>query len=265
MNSLRPYYQDEYVTIYHGDCREALTLIPDNSVDLVFTDPPYLATSLDSYDILAEITSLKLKDGCFLYAYCGTEFIPQGIQSLLATGLEWFWMFNIKHTSGMQAMWGKRLLVGSKQVLVFTKGKAELSKLDWCWTDFVKDNKAKESGHKWEQGINFALQQIAYRTAPNDLVLDPYMGSGTFLFAAKQRQRRAVGFEIEERYCEMAAKRCSQGVLDLVTENGRRCYVCGTPLNGRRADSGYCSNRCRQKAYRQRLLQVSVTGKAVPV
>ena len=52
-----PYYQDDYVTIYHGDCREILPQLPDNSVDLVLTDPPYHSEFIEAYDLLGQQSS----------------------------------------------------------------------------------------------------------------------------------------------------------------------------------------------------------------
>jgi len=262
--SSKPYFQDEYVTIYHGDCREVLADIPDGSVDLVLTDPPYLAEDVRDgvFTSLGTIAARLLKDGGFLYAYCGGVYLPTAIAEL-SQHLGWFWLFNIKHNNGYPSLYSKRLQVSSKQVLAFTKGQVKASGLKWAFTDFNSDRRDKNY-HQWGQGIAFAMKHIELRTKQGDLVVDPFMGGGTTLFAAKQLGRRAIGCEIDERTCELASQRCSQGVFDLVMDSVmvRQCSYCGMSFNHKRGDARYCSPKCKQADYRKRkVLRVGVTGK----
>lgn len=69
--------------------------------------------------------------------------------------------------------------------------------------------------HPTQKPTALMAQIIAWRTEPAQTILDPYVGSGSTIRAAKDLGRRAVGIEIEERYCEIAARRCAQDVLDL--------------------------------------------------
>jgi len=208
-----PYYERNGITIYCGDCREILPALCD--VDMIHTDPPYLEEFLYTYDLLAEIASCKLKQGGFLYAYCGAQFLPQVIHSLEGK-LNWYWLFNIKHNGGAPRMWNKRLMVTSKPVVVFTRGDVKQESLKWCANDHDSE-KPDKLFHKWGQSISFPLKQISIRTNPNDIVLDPFMGSGTTIFASKILGRHAIGIEIEEKYCEIAVKRLSQEVMDFHT------------------------------------------------
>jgi site-specific DNA-methyltransferase (adenine-specific) len=78
----------------------------------------------------------------------------------------------------------------------------------------ARENGAKtRSMHPNQKPI--ALMRWCIEKCPPGTVLDPYMGSGTTIRAAKDLGRKAIGIEIEERYCEIAAKRLAQGVLDL--------------------------------------------------
>ncbi len=207
------YYQDDAVYIIHGDCRDVLPLIPDKSIDLVLTDPPYLEEMLWAYQVLRTWAARDLKDGKFLYAYCGSHVLPQVIRSLEGE-LKWFWLFNIKHNGGSPRMWSKHLMVTSKPVVVFTRGEVNQDDLVWCANDHESEMKDK-SRHKWGQSEGFPAKVIAVRTNPNELILDPFLGSGTTAYCAKKLNRKCIGIEIEERYCEIAAKRCSQTVMNL--------------------------------------------------
>ena len=205
------YYQDDAVYIIHGDCRLVLPLIPDKSIDLVLTDPPYLEEFLWSYKTLALEGSRLLKDGKFLYAYAGAQFLPLMVNSLCEK-LDWFWLFNIKHNGGAPRMWNKHLMVTSKPVLVVTRGKPD--EIKWCAVDFDSESKAKAL-HKWGQSEGFPAHTITMRTELEEIILDPFLGSGTTAYCAKKLNRKCIGIEIEEKYCEIAAKRLSQSVMEL--------------------------------------------------
>jgi len=72
-----------------------------------------------------------------------------------------------------------------------------------------------EKAHPCQMPVELAVRAIMFSSKENDVVVDPFAGSGTVLLAGKKLHRKALGIEIEEKYCEIAAKRCSQGVFDL--------------------------------------------------
>ena len=212
---MKPYYDDGQITIYHGDCREILpTLGP---VDLVLTDPPY-GISYRS----ARRTEWQRKD------------MIQGDDEAFP-----LWLFDICKPANALFVWCRwdvmRLLPEPKSFIVWDKGNHSMGDLN------------HEFGRQWE-GCAFypgpehrfvhrpADVILAARVPPLQLlhptekpvgallplllahegdVLDPFMGSGTTLRAAKDLGRKAIGIEIEERYCEIAAQRMSQSVMAL--------------------------------------------------
>ena len=210
---MTPYYERAGVTIYHTSCAELCDFLEPSSVDMVMTDPPYPREFIECYRDLALGAAQVCKPGAFVYVYCGMFMLPD-ILTRMVPPLEWFWMFMVRHDGAYPRMMGYRLTVLSKPVLVLTNGKPAFAVLRWTDTDMVSPSRQK-THHVWEQSEAFPRRHIALRTAPDAIILDPFIGSGTTLLAARYLGRRAIGCDTDERACEIAAERLRQDVLPL--------------------------------------------------
>ncbi len=200
------------MTIYHGDCREMAW----PSTSFIWTDPPYAQEHLPLYRMLAERSSKVLPPDGHLFAQAGTLYLPEAIAHLMSGGeLAYWWMISIRHhpAGGVANCHPRQITQLWKPTLWLRPHGAP--RLD----DYVRDEVGgtawrPNTRHPWAQhgsGPQFYLSRL---TKSGDLVFDPFAGSGTTLRAAKDLNRRAIGVEAEERYCELAAERCAQEVLD---------------------------------------------------
>jgi len=210
---MTPYYQHAGITIYHGDCREVLPTLTEK-VDLVLTDPPYPMEYDWCWQALADGVEPLMIDGSLLMTYCGHYQLPK-VLAEIGKVLTWWWLF-IARNDSCPAIWGYNLKATYKPVPAFYKGHQPKHHLPSLFPDdlhiagSVREAKAL---HIWGQSV---IPEPIMRFCPDGgLVIDPFMGSGTTLRAAKDLGRRAIGIEIEERYCEIAAKRLAQEVLPL--------------------------------------------------
>jgi site-specific DNA-methyltransferase (adenine-specific) len=206
---LKPYYAQDGITIYHGDCQKILPLL--EPVDLLLTDPPYgieYRPKAQKHDRIVgddalpvEIIRLavsKARRGA--YVFCRWDQLPAmpSPKSVLAWVKNNWTMGDLEHAHGRQ--W---------EACCFYAGpNHEFIKRT---PDVVFADRTGNYDHPTEKPVPLLITLIAANVC--DTVLDPFMGSGTTLRAAKDLGRRAIGIEIEERYCEIAAKRLSQGVL----------------------------------------------------
>jgi site-specific DNA-methyltransferase (adenine-specific) len=207
-----PYYEQDGITIYHADCREVLPILPARSVDLVLTDPPYPAEFDAVWDWLSALAPPVMREGSSLITLCGHYQLPRVIDALRRT-LIYHWLCMLPNTAGTNPiMHGYGVKVNFKPAPWFVKGKHKPKSI----LDDQLDRTSKamhKKLHRWGQPISYG--PVLKLMARDELLLDPFMGSGTNLRAAKDLGRRAIGIEVEERYCEVAATRLSQGVLDL--------------------------------------------------
>ena len=219
------YYTDPSVTIYHGDCRDITDNTLGITVDAIIADPPYnvgrdygaqtndLRSAADYERWTSEwFTAVRclawkmvvfpgLKRGC-LEMWLRT-FKPSAIGCWYKNHGSARTLIGINHWEPWLYWCGDKGALGGSDVIHF---KVE--------TVRMMGSREVSPSHPGQKPIDLLQRLIGKLRC--DVVLDPFMGSGTTLIAAKNLGLRAVGIELEEKYCEVAANRCSQEVLDLV-------------------------------------------------
>lgn len=206
--NIKPYYDIDGITIYHGDCREILPHLP--KVDLVLTDPPYgigedggrfRDRKGGGHRVLPKMNWDKeppSKDTFDLVLVAGNTIIIWGgnyFTDKLPVSRGWLY-------------WNK--LMGGD----FSDGELAWTSMDMVLKSFSKCNKMGGKEHPTQKPVDLLGWCISLCPNPQT-ILDPFMGSGTTLVAAQQLHRKAIGIEIEEKYCEIAVKRLGQGVLPI--------------------------------------------------
>jgi DNA modification methylase len=210
---VKPYYQDDFCTIYHGDCREILPQL--EPVDLVLTDPPY------GIGIKGVVGSNNLAKATNYGAFNNWDENP----------IEDWLKLLILQMGKYVVFWGGNYyaLPPCKGPLVWDKentGDFADGEMAWnnygsamrikrhLWNGMIrKDN--EDRFHPTQKPLEVIRWAISLCPITAETILDPFMGSGTTLRAAKDLGRKAIGIEIEEKYCEIAVERLRQEVLAL--------------------------------------------------
>ena len=203
---MKPYYEHAGITIYHGDCREVL---PALAFDVVVTDPPYGHGGLPprggaragtlgtapvplSWDVADDSWMKAWRGPAAVFTSAARCYVTA--HALNADGLLVYVKTN-PHPNGssFEPCVTRGFGVGARHVSAY--------------------NAANGQVHPTQKPLG--VMRFVVDRAPAGTILDPFMGSGTTLVAAKNLGRRAIGIELEERYCEIAARRLSQEVLSL--------------------------------------------------
>ena len=226
MSLPKPYYSESGITIYHGDCREILPNL--DPVDLVLTDPPYginggrgsnskqrsmgeyegaFSSDKDTPLYIQECVVPVIKDCLKLSA---AVIITPGNKNFClypqpdSFGCIW----NPQGTGGQRWGW-----TDSQPIFYYGTSPLQGIRLEPC-SFHVKKNDDCDNGHPCPKPYTLWKKILLKGLQDRQAVLDPFMGSGTTLRAAKDLGRKAIGIEIEEKYCEIAAKRLRQEVFD---------------------------------------------------
>lgn len=183
----------------YGDFRDVLHDIEPGSVTLVLTDPPYPTEYLPLWDALGEWSHEALVNGGSLVAYCGQSILPQALRRLEGH-LRYWWTIALMHGQS-QMLPGKWVSVGWKPLVWFVRdGRATQSML----ADTVSGGSPRKTvptgdDGTWAQSVEALEPIVSALTAPGDLIVDPFAGSGTVGLAALRFGRRFVGAELAER------------------------------------------------------------------
>lgn len=218
----------ENIKIAQGDCLELMKDIPDKSIDLVIADPPYIMTkrgkscrpnymhnSMGENLFEGKIPQPKLwfeecyrilKDGTHFYVFCNINDLRIYLNAAYEVGFRLHNIITMIKDTKMPSRWYLRF---SERVLFFRKGNAKPIN-DMTSRDYVNVTMPKKRDgklHITQKPLDFITKLVTNSTEENEIVLDPFMGSGTTGVACQNTNRKFIGFELDKEYFEIAKNR----------------------------------------------------------
>lgn len=221
---MKPYYEENGITIYHSDCLDILPSLP--KIDLVITDPPYLVAAQGGGEFgkrayFHEISNRGFDKGfkselldnfSDWFCFCGKQQLPD-ILTRVQNGDNWMLLTWCK--TNPTPLTNNNYLPDTEYILHrYSKGRLFGSYKDKS-RFFVSPNGQNYIDHPTVKPLEIIIKLLNLGSQVGELILDPFMGSGTTLRAAKDLGRKAIGIEIEEKYCEIAVQRLRQEILPL--------------------------------------------------
>lgn len=201
-----PDMPEEYMNrVVVGSAEELAERVPDESIDLIYTDPPYPKEFLECFRHLGLYGGRVLKPSKSLITLCGQWEVPYVIDYLRDGGLTYHWTGWLINDQ-KPTLFGFRVVNGGKPLLWFAKGQPKIDYGFWWDTKHFRGARDKQF-HKWGQPIEYAMQDILLLTKPGDVVLEPFIGGGTTAAACKILNRNYVGFELDPKAARIAQER----------------------------------------------------------
>jgi DNA modification methylase len=249
---MTPYFEEAGITIWHGDCREVLPTLA--AVDHVITDPPYgehthakqwigaaltsdgkprVSTAHKELGFAAITVDQQAQFSCqavrlarrWVLVFSDVEGVFGWRSALIGSGLDYVRACVWDKVDGAPQFTGDRPAAGAEAVVcAHAEGRKR-------WNGGGKrgvyrhavNGERGAKPHPSTKPEALLMELVSDFTDAGETILDPFMGSGTTLVAAKRLGRQAIGIELEEKYCEIAAKRLAQGALPLELPPAEPC------------------------------------------
>ena len=229
LSGMKPYYQDDAVSLFHAQAEDLLPRLAEASIDLLLTDPPYgiayksksrtqnpdLPGSLAGDEDLNAMRSVlplcdrALKGDRHAYLFAAPARLSEAIDAVAAVWKPKNILVWDKGNAGSRGDCLAGYSLNWEAIIYASKGRRPLNgprpraifRYDW--------QGSRDPVHPTVKPVALMTWLIAKASHPGEVILDPFTGSGPVLLAAKALGRKAIGVEIEERYCEVAARRLS--------------------------------------------------------
>lgn len=214
------FYNDGVVTIYHGDCRELMPLLPKKAVDLVITDPVWPGCDVELPGRGEEALLLKrMSEEAF--RMCGRLIIVLGldVDPRFLNNIKPEWPFvRVCHMRRIPPRYRGPILYDADLAYVFGHRKMAAKGMrvlpGQCHAT-SKGHRDYGNTHPCPRCYAHVEWLVKWFSKPGQTILDPFAGSGLVGRAAKNLGRKAVLIDVEEQYCQIAERMCTQEVMDL--------------------------------------------------
>jgi predicted RNA methylase len=197
-------------SVIQCEIKDARSQVKEHSVDFILTDPPYGEEYLSAWDDLGRFAKYALKDGCLLASYSGKTYLPNTLGAL-SKYLTYIWTCVILHTESDASIYPLHFSTGWKPLVLFANGKYE-PKEQWFFDVIPGSGREKSPdtlAGTWAQALGESERLIEYFTSEDSLVVDPFVGTGTTVLAAKAHNRRFLGMDKDKEAVETTIGRLS--------------------------------------------------------
>ena len=217
--------ENNNIKLLHGDFTTIITsntntrrssgtiiTIQDNSIPLIFTDPPYERASLPLYRELGKLASRVLMPGGSLMVLSGQLYLPEVLNLILESKeLQYWWSFAVIYQAEgrQQHIFARKVCQKWKHLLWFVKGQKAREGINYI-ADSIKSAPPHKYFHAWQQSTVEVEYIIRALTVENEVVLDPMLGSGTTAIAALKLKRKFIGIEVNEDTFNIAKSRIAE-------------------------------------------------------
>jgi site-specific DNA-methyltransferase (adenine-specific) len=222
--ALKPFFRQEGLSIFHGDCRAVLPALEPGSVDLVVTDPPYLVNFTGRWDskhkavagdddagwvlpVFGELWRV-LKDDRFAVTFYGWPHADVFVGAFKEVGFRL-----VSHLVFVKNVWGLGRFTRGRHEVAYLLAKGQPAVPKRAIGDVIEWEREQDAVHPNQKPVAALVPLVLTYAEQGQTVLDPFMGSGSALLAARQCGNPAIGIEIEDRYCQLAARRMEQKEL----------------------------------------------------